>query len=279
MQLEQYQKEWISYIRHKRFAMSTYKTYSSSVEWFLSRCTKEPKLYSEHDIREVLLELDEINTINSIITAIKQFYLHVLGIELDWRKLPYTVKQTKIQPIYSHEEVIKIISATKSPKQKAILALIVDAGLRINESVSIDLKDCNSKERSIIIRGAKGKKDRTVYPSQYVWGLIKFYYNTWHTKPSKYLFEGQKKGFPYTDSSIRQFVERSCKICGVEYKGIHAFRRYSITWSVQNGADITAVAQRSGHNSIRTIEKHYLIHSPSYLKNIPSPLTQLHATH
>jgi len=273
--IEQYQKEWISYIRHKRFATSTYKTYTSSVEWFLSRCTKEPKLYSEHDIREVLLELDEKNTINSIITAIKQFYFHVLGIELDYRKLPYTVKQTKIQPIYLHEEVLKIIAATKSTKQKAILSLIVDCGLRINESVAIDLKDCNSKERSIIIRGAKGSKDRIVYPSKYVWDLIRVYYNTWHTKPTRYLFEGQKKQMPYTDSSIRQFVERSCGICGIEYKGIHAFRRYSITWSHEQGASLSSLAIRSGHVSTRTIERHYLNHSPTFLRNIPSPLNQI----
>ena len=272
MFIEQYQKEWISYIRHKRFATSTYKTYTSSVEWFLSRCTKEPKLYSEHDIREMLLQLDEKNTVNTTITAIRQFYLHVLGIELDWRKFPYTTRQVKIQPIYTHEEVLKIIAATKSPKQKAIIALIVDCGLRVNESVAINLKDCCSKEMSIIIRGAKGDRDRTAYPSPYVWELIKKYYKSWHTKPTKYLFEGQHKQMPYTDSSIRQFVERSCKIAGVEYKGIHAFRRYLITWSVENKVDLTAVANKVGHKNISTIQKHYLYHSPSYLRGIASPL-------
>lgn len=271
--IEQYQKEWISYIRHKRFALSTYKSYTSSVEWFLSRCTKDAKLYSEHDIRLVLLELDEKNTVNGIITAIRQFYLHVLGIELDWRKLPYTVKERKIQPIYTQVEAIAIVDATKSEKQKAILALIVDCGLRINESTAISLKDCNSKERSIILRKTKCNKERIVYPSQYVWDLIKVYYNTWHTKPTKYLFEGQTKGMPYTDSSIRLFVKRSCQIAKVQYKGIHAFRRFNGSWKVQQGIPETIVADSLG-NTVKTLHKYYLMHSPDYLRGIESPLSK-----
>ena len=47
-------------------------------------------------------------------------------------------------------------------------------------------------------------------------------------------------------------------IAKVEYKGIHAFRRYSITWSHEQGASLPALAIRSGHKSTKTIEKHYL---------------------
>ena len=275
---DKYYKEWISYIRHKRFSVSTYRTYTSSVEWFLGKCTKEPSLYTEHDIREMLISLKNKNTVNSTITAIRQFYIHILCIELDWRKLPYTAKQVKIQPIYTQEEAINILDATKSTKQKAILSLIIDCGLRISEPCSIFISDCSSKEMRITLRSTKGDKDRVVYPSAHVWSLIKTYWNTWHRKPKKYLFEGQYIGSPYTSESIRAFVMRSCAISGVQYKGVHAFRRFSGTWLVQNGIPETVVADRLGHNSVKTLHKHYLIHSPIYLKNIISPLNTKHET-
>lgn len=269
---EQYLKEWLTFIHHKRFAISTYRTYSSSVEWFLKRSGDNPKDLSYHEIRTILLEVKERNSVNSIITAIRQFYLHIFSRELDWRQLPYTKKIRKPQPIYSHEEAIRILSATKSPKQKAILALIIDCGLRISEPCSIYLKDCNMDNRSMLLRETKGGGYRTIYPSQYVWDLIDGYLNSWHKTPIVYVFEGEKEGNPYTPSSIRQFVERSCKICGVEYKAVHSFRRYLITWSIENEVGITALANKVGHSGIGTIQKHYLIHSEKYLKSISSPL-------
>lgn len=269
---EQLLKEWITFIHHKRFSISTYRTYSSSVEWFLKRSGDNPKELTYHQIRSILLEVKEKNTCNGIITAIRQFYLHIFNRELDYRQLPYTKKERKIQPIYSHEEAISILQATKSPKQKAMLALIIDCGLRCSEPCSIYLSDCFMEERKMILRSTKGDKDHVIYPSQYVWDLIQSCLESWNTTPKKFVFEGQLAGNPYTTSSIRQFVERSCEIANVEYKGIHAFRRYLITWSIENNVDITAVANKVNHASIKTIQQSYLIHSANYLKSISSPL-------
>lgn len=274
---EEYLKEWITFIHHKRFAISTYQTYTSSVEWFLKRAGDNPKELTYHEIRTILLEVKEKNSCNRIITAIRQFYLHIFNRELDYRQLPYTKKQYKVQPIYTHEEALKILQATKSPKQKAVLALIIDCGFRSSEPCSILLSDCRMDERKMILRSTKHGKDHVVYPSQYVWDLIDVYLSVWNKTPQKYVFEGQVSGNPYTNSSIRQFVERSCKKCGVEYKAVNSFRRYMITWSIENDVDITAVADKVNHNSIRTIQKHYLNHSEKYLKSINSPLNQVYA--
>lgn len=274
---EQYLKEWNTFIHHKRFAISTYRTYSSSVEWFLKRAGDNPKDLTYHEIRTILLEVKEKNSVNSIITAIRQFYLHIFNRELDYRQLPYTKKQRKIQPIYSHEEAMRIFNNITNEKQKAMLALTIDQGLRISEPCSILLSDCSIDDQRIILRSGKGDVDRTIYPSKFVWDLLESYLSVWHDTPVKYLFEGEKPGNPYTASSIRGFVRRHCELTDTPYKKVHAFRRYSITWSHENGAGLHALAQRSGHKSTKTIEQHYLNHSPNHLKSVPSPFQNLAA--
>lgn len=253
-------------------SVSTWTTYKSNLDLILTEFP-EPDKATLLEIQNFALEFPNDNYRKNICVLIRWLFNKVLNRNIQYYELPYPKKKRKVQPIYTQEETIKILSATKSPKQKAILALIIDQGLRISEPLSIRFSDCNMDERSMIIRGTKGDNDRTIYPSQYVWDLIEGYLNVWHRTPQVYVFEGDKAGYPYTDSSIRQFVERSCKKCGVEYKKVHAFRRYLITWSIENKVDITAVADKVGHKGINTIQKHYLIHSPTYLRQIQSPFT------
>lgn len=226
------------------------------------------------EIQEYSAAIDNPQTRNNTLVVIRWAFNVVLKKPIDWRDLPYSKRERKIQEIYTHEEAIKILQATKSPKQKALLSLIIDAGMRASEPCSILLSDCSIDEQKIIIRQAKGRKDRTVFPSAYVWELLKDYIETWHRTPTKYLFEGEKKEMPYTTSSIRQFVERSCKIAGVKYKGIHSFRRMNGSWKVQNGVPETVVADLLG-NSVKTLHKHYLIHNTDYLRNTTSPLQNI----
>lgn len=227
-------------------------------------------------IQEYTASIDNPNTRKNTLVVIRWAFDKVLHKPIDFRDLPYPKKTIKIQHIYTHDESISVLGATKNPKQKSILALLIDCGLRCSEPCKILIVDCNMDERKIILRSAKGKKDRVIFPSEFVWSLISGYLESHWRTPVKYLFEGEKPKTPYTTSSIRQFIERSCKIANVEYKGVHAFRRFAGTWGVENGVPETIVADKLG-NTVKTLHKHYLIHSPIYLKSIPSPLQSVRA--
>ena len=268
---------WIKHLylwcKMKEYSMeNTYPVYRDTLNKILRQF---PKLEETPliEIQEYAASIPNDNTRKNTCVLIRWAFNTVLHKPIDWRDLPYPKRTRKVQPIYTHEEAIRILQATKSPKQKALLALVIDQGLRISEPCAIYLSDCNMDERRIILRATKGGNERIIYPSQYVWDLLKDYIETWHTLPNVYLFEGQEEGMPYTTSSIRQFVERSCGIAGVPYKKVHAFRRYLITWSIENKIDITAVADKVGHKTIKTIQESYLYHSANYLKSIETPFS------
>ena len=275
MTREDYLKRLYNYLRLiGSESLSTLTKYRDTLNAILDHFP-EPEKATLFEIQDYALTFTNDNTRKNVCVLLRWLFNKVLGRNISYYELPYPKFKKKIQPIYSHEEALKILQATKSPKQKAVLALIIDCGFRSSEPCSILLTDCRMDERKMILRSTKHGKDHVVYPSQYVWDLIDIYLSVWNKTPQKYVFEGQVAGNPYTNSSIRQFVERSCKKCGVEYKAVNSFRRYMITWSIENDVDITAVADKVNHNSIRTIQKHYLNHSEKYLKGINSPLNQI----
>ena len=196
--------------------------------------------------------------------------------KIDWRELPYPKRKKKVQPIYSEDNILKVLHSITNKKQNAILALMIDQGLRVSEPCTILIVDCNSKERKIVLRSAKGDHDRIIYPSQQVWNLIADYWKECkksHT--DKYLFDGDQIGKPYTVSSIRKFLISHCKKTGVEFLGTHAIRRFNGTWSLENNVPLNVLADKFGHASSRTVESYYAIHSPTYLKAVPSPISNI----
>lgn len=255
-------------------SINTLTVYKSNLNLILKEFP-EPDKADLLQLQNFALREKNDNTRKNICTLIRWLYNKVLNRNIQWYELPYPKKKRKVQPIYSNEDILKVLNVITNEKQKAMLALIIDSGLRVSEPCCILLSDCSSKQRSIILRGAKGDNDRIIYPSDYAWSLIKIYWKEWSGQhPIKYLFEGNKKGVPYTESSVRGFLKSNCDKAGVKYKSTHAIRRYSITWSVENGVPLNVIAEKSGHATSRTIEKHYAIHSPVYLKSVNSPLKQ-----
>ena len=269
-------KRLFLYCRLNKYSMeNTYPVYRAILNQILAKFP-EPKDIGLLEIQEFTITFTNSNTRKNVCVVLRWLFNTVFDRCLDWKSLPYPKKRRKIQPVYSKSDILKVLEAIKNGKQKAILALMIDCGLRISEPCKIMIQDCNSKERKIVIRSAKGDRDRIIYPSQFVWRLISIYWKEWKKEVTdKYLFDGLYKGSPYTVHSLRSFFKRYCKLSGVKYLGTHAIRRFTGTWWVENNVPLNVAAEKMGHSSSRTLEKHYLIHSPSYLREIKSPLQSI----
>lgn len=266
-------KRLFNYCRLKGYSKTnTYPVYKALLQTILYKFP-DPEQAKITQIQDFCASHQNPNTRRNICIVVRWLFNSVYNRNIDYKELPYPKRTKKVQAVYSQEDIFKVLSRIKNEKQKAILALIIDQGLRISEPCSILLSDCNSKAGSIIIRSAKGNDDRVIYPSPAIWQLIKVYWNKWgKAQPKVYLFEGQIKGKPYHPTSIRETIKRYCDYAGVKYLGVHAIRRFTITWSIENQVPISVMAKKVGHASVKTIENHYAIHSPTYLKNIKTPL-------
>ena len=67
----------------------------------------------------------------------------------------------RLPVVLSPEEVRQILRRLTDP-ERLVVALLYGSGLRINECVSLRIKDVDTERREIIVRAGKGDKDRRV---------------------------------------------------------------------------------------------------------------------
>jgi integrase/recombinase XerD len=152
-----------------------------------------------------ILKLSE-NTLHSRINAIKFYFEQVLGREKFFFEIPRPKKKVILPNVLAITQVEKLFSNLENLKHKAMLYLAYSAGLRMSEIVNLKIKDIHSERMVINIKGAKGKKDRTVSLSEGILELLRKYYTAY--KPKEWLFEGQYKDSPYSTRSAQHDYHR-----------------------------------------------------------------------
>lgn len=171
------------------------------------------------------------------------------------RKLPDTI---------SIDEVDKIIAAVdlsknEGERNRAIIETLYGCGLRVSELIDLKLSDLFFNEGFIKVTG-KGDKQRFVPISEYTIKFINIYKDQVRVhqdiKPeaTDTLFLN-RRGNKLTRAMIFTIVKRLTEAAGIKKKiSPHTFRHSFATHLLENGADLRAIQQMLGHESITTTE-------------------------
>jgi len=169
----------------------------------------------------------------------------------------------------------KLFKAITNLKHKAIVFTAYSAGLRVSEVVNLKISDIDSGRMTIFIAKAKGKKDRVVHLSPLLLDILRAYLRKEKPKPLLYLFEGAKKGEPYSIRSAQQiFIDAKSRAGISKAVPFHGLRHSFATHLLEKGVDIKYIKEILGHFDIRTTER-YLHVAKKDLVNISSPLDDL----
>ncbi|PWL37556.1 site-specific tyrosine recombinase XerD [Flagellimonas aquimarina] len=171
------------------------------------------------------------------------------------RKLPDTLSTDEINQL-----ILAIdLSKPEGERNRAILETLYGCGLRVSELVNLKLSDLYFEEDFIKVTG-KGDKQRFVPISN----LNKKYINIYRHeirvhKPIQkehedYLFLN-RRGKQLTRAMIFTIIKQLAEKIGLD-KNIspHTFRHSFATHLLENGADLRAIQQMLGHESITTTE-------------------------
>ncbi|WP_442846071.1 site-specific tyrosine recombinase XerD [Leeuwenhoekiella sp. H156] len=171
------------------------------------------------------------------------------------RKLPDTLSEDEIDQIISSID----LSTPQGERNRAILETLYACGLRVSELVSLKLSDLYFKEGYILVTG-KGNKQRFVPIAASTQKFINIYKDEIriHQKPqagySDMLFLN-RRGKSLTRAMIFTIVRNQTQEAGIRKKiSPHTFRHSFATHLLENGADLRAIQQMLGHESITTTE-------------------------
>ena len=273
--LEQFRK-WMEY---RRYSESSIRSYTKSIRVVLSFLSpSKPEDITEKDLQHFVNEYLIPNGYsysyqNQIVNASKLFFREVLDTPFNVEKLERPRAQHKLPNVLSKSEIKQLIEPIRNVKHKTALSLIYACGLRRGELLALQIEDVDSKRHMLLIRDSKGNKDRVIPISDNVIKLLRNYYQLY--KPVYYLFEGQKVGTHYSETSLENIIKKARKRSGIKRPvTLHWLRHSYATHLLESGTDLRYIQELLGHKHSKTTEIYTHVTEKS-LKKIQSPYDDL----
>lgn len=279
-------QDYRSYLRLERaLSPNTVSSYISDISKFASAFPERAVgTISDQDLMEFIYrqarEGISVRSQSRLVSSLKSFFgfLETEGripcdpsATLTTPKLP-----RKIPTVLSVEEVVRImdsvdLSGPEGHRNRAILEVLYSCGLRVSELVNLKISDMFLNDGFIRVIG-KGDKQRLVPIGDPAAKAIRLYLSetqrTYRSKNDDILFLNRRGG-KMTREMIFLIVKRQCQAAGIN-KNIspHTFRHSFATHLVENGADLRAVQEMLGHESILTTEIYTHIDSKKWQESI-----------
>ena len=274
-QIEKF-KQWLL---SKRYSRSTLLTYTNALKSFLvfyrekaiAEITNDDVIVYNNDY--VLKNNFSASYQNQIVNAIKLFFKTIRETKIEIDKIHRPKRAKALPNVLSKEEVKLILNAHYNIKHKMMLALIYSCGLRCGELLTLKPVHIDSKRNIVLLKNAKGKKDRITPLSPKILEMLREYYTVY--KPSTYLFEGQTKGQPYDSRSLQLILKQALvKVSINKPVTLHWLRHSYATHLLESGTDLRYIQELLGHNSSKTTEIYTHVSTKS-IQHIKSPFDDL----
>ncbi|MDP1677856.1 MAG: tyrosine recombinase XerC [Bacteroidota bacterium] len=273
--------EYLSYLENERnYSQHTIISYANDLAQYYSFLKKEfPELIQKHNdtdtgvIRAFLgLMLDSGISKKSVVrklSTLRSFYkflvrrkfvrnnpaLNIISPKIE-KKLPQFIDKDSMEKILMLPDVTTFVGARDS----AILELFYGSGIRRAELLGLTLSDIDERNQTIKVTG-KGNKQRiipfTKNAKQSIHRYITFRKSISGNNDSYHgtVFFLDEKGMRLTPSKVNTLVKKYLSgNTEIQKKSPHVLRHSFATHLLDNGADILAVKELLGHESLSTTQ-------------------------
>ncbi len=286
-----YIKQYKAYLQlEKSLADNSVEAYIRDVEKLhqhlqLSNSDKKPLEVTDADIRNLIEYISELGmsaySQARIISGIKSFYKYLLfegDIQKDpselieaprlGRKLPDTLNFEEIELLFVGID----LSTPEGQRNRAMLETLYSSGLRVTELIELKLNNIFEQEGFIRVIG-KGSKERLIPIGKDALKHINIYLEHYRchlnikTGHDGYVFLN-RRGAKLSRVMIFTIIKNLVSAVGLQ-KNVspHTFRHSFATHLIEGGADLRAVQDMLGHESITTTEI-YTHLDRDYLKQV-----------
>lgn len=268
------------YLRiERKMSPNTVASYCSDVAEFADFCNGSPAKATTADITEYIgARAEELSKRSQarMLSALRSFF--------DWTVLEGLRKDNPcdnvdspklgryLPAVLSVEEVDRIIgsvdtSTARGLRDRAFLETLYGSGLRVSEAVGLRISDLYLKERFLRIIG-KGNKQRIVPVGGSEADALEAYLAV-REVPAGPEYDDilflNRFGKSLSRVSMFKMIKAQAIAAGI-FKDIspHTFRHSFATHLIENGADLRAVQEMLGHESILTTEIYTHIDSSTW---------------
>ncbi len=163
------------------------------------------------------------------------------------------VPQTLPRPLDSME-ITKFLDSLRTQRDKAMVLLMLLAGLRKSEVLGLTLKDVDFGQRTVLLREGKGGHQRVVAVSDSALQALLRYLNEERVPSSSdrlfLVLKGPRKGQPLSISALDTIIAYHREQAGTPGVQCHRLRHTCLTRLRQAGMSLEALQAQAGHKSI-----------------------------
>ena len=269
-------KDFETYLRlEKSLSENSIAAYTGDVlklEAFFSEkvIEKAPADVTYPDLKDFLIwfafDNQNARTQSRVLSGIRSFFRFLL-IEGEIDENPASLIESpkigfKLPEVLSVEEIDKIIgiidlSKPEGHRNKAIIETLYGCGLRVSELVNLHLTDIHRGEGFVMVTG-KGNKQRLVPIGSKALREIDVYMTVRRRLAviiDQNILFLNRRGRKLTRAMIFTIIRDLAAKAGIRKKiSPHTFRHSFATHLIEGGADLRAVQEMLGHESILTTE-------------------------
>jgi len=285
-------------IRARHMSYRTEKTYLHWIRRFIRyHDRRHPRTMGATEIESFLTALAVKNQVsaskkNQDLAEILFLYRDVLEIKLPWLADLVRAKRPQRLPVVLTRAEVQQVLAKLSGVEWLVVSLLYGSGMRLGECMQLRIKDLDLSRREIMVRDAKGQKDRvTMLPDALVPTLkvhleqvrLQYEKDRKDQRPGVSLQYALSRKYPdastswawhwvfpassfcmdpYSHALVRhhlypQNIQRAVKIA-LRAAGIakpastHTFRHCFATHLLEDGYDIRTVQELLGHSDVKT---------------------------
>jgi integrase/recombinase XerD len=257
-------------------------------KFILNEFNISPENVEPYHLKKFIQKINELgisaNTQSRILSGIRSFFNYLVlqnyikndpSEMIDFpktsRKLPDTLSVLEI------DELMKQIdySLTEGQRNRAMLEIIYSCGLRVSEAVNLKITDLHFNEDYVMVIG-KGDKQRMVPVGGLAKKHVTIYLNQIRPlipckKESSDILFLNRRGSKLSRVMVFLIIKELVQKAGIKkIISPHTLRHSFATHLLEGGADLRAIQEMLGHQSITTTEIYTHIDSSLLRENIIS---------
>lgn len=259
-----------SILDQKNYSIKTFENYNRDLNKFF-RFLKEYKI---NDIKKITKETIRLyflkqknnnisnRTLGRYYSSLNSFFIYSIEheyIESNPLKFIDYPKYTKKVPEYIYESQLEKILNEKTSenieielRNKLIINLLLDTGVRVSELVNIKVYDIDIEERIIKVFG-KGSKERFVFFTSKTKEILVTYLSKRKEKAIVDNLLINYKGEKLTERSVQKIIKLVGEKIGLDIHP-HLLRHTFATDLLNKGADIRMIQELLGHENLDTTQ-------------------------
>ena len=264
--------EYINYIYiEKKLSNNTKDAYKRDLISFRNYLNnKEVSKINSSDIKSYIKHLNDIKdkdrTIARKIVSVRTFFDYLMMNKIikenPCEKIESPKLRKSLPKVLSIEDVNKLLSLKANTpleyRNKAMIELMYDAGLRVSELVNLEVNNINLKDCYVRCFG-KGKKERIVPLGDIAVEVLDKYINIYRDSLLKGYFTDKLFISSYGKGITRQgffkILKSEAKKAGITKEfSPHTLRHSFATHLLEYGADLSSISELLGHENIKTTQ-------------------------